>query len=262
VVIRVPAEAEERVRDLVRCRETFQREILKSRHYLRTLLARRGFVYPRSNWTLAHFDWIRHLLSSGALANEDAVVAGEYLALLEFKLGRRDELDRRIEALALEPAHRAAVGALRCFRGIDTQAAMVLATEVGDWRRFRRAPQLMAYLGLVPSEHSSGERERRGSITKAGNSHCRHVLVQAAWSYRHPPRVGAVLRQRQRDQAPSVIVHAWKAQKRLHALFRRLEFKRNGSIAAVAVARELAGFLWAVMNEIEQPHEHPWQHAA
>jgi transposase len=139
---------------------------------------------------------------------------------------------------------------------------MVLATEVGDWRRFRRAPQLMAYLGLVPSEHSSGERERRGSITKAGNSHCRHVLVQAAWSYRHPPRVGVVLRQRQRDQAPSVIVHAWKAQKRLHALFRRLEFKRNGPIAAVAVARELTGFLWAVMNEIEQPHEHPWQHAA
>jgi transposase len=262
VVIRVPAEAEERVRDLVRCRETFQREILKSRHYLRTLLARRGFVYPRSNWTQAHFDWIRHLLSSGALVDEDAMVASEYLALLEFKLGRRDELDRRIEALALEPAHRAVVGALRCFRGIDTQAAMVLATEVGDWRRFRRAPQLMAYLGLVPSEHSSGERERRGSITKAGNSHCRHVLVQAAWSYRHPPRVGAVLRQRQRDQAPSVIVHAWKAQKRLHGLFRRLEFKRNGPIAAVAVARELTGFLWAVMNEIEQPNQHPWQHAA
>ncbi|MGH8546102.1 MAG: transposase [Gammaproteobacteria bacterium] len=139
---------------------------------------------------------------------------------------------------------------------------MVLATEIGDWRRFTRAPQLMANLGVVPSKHSSGERQRHGSITKAGSSHCRHVLVQAAWRYRHPPRVGAVLRQRQRDQVPSVIVHAWKAQKRLHALFRRLEFKRNSPIAAVAVARELTGFLWAVMHQIEHSNDPSLPHAA
>ena len=255
VTIRVPTETEERVRDLVRCRETFQREILRSRHYLRTLLARRGFVYPKTNWTLGHFTWIRRLLSDGALVDEDVEVSREYLALLEYKVDRRDELDRRIGELALEPAYRTKVGAIRCFRGLDTQAAMVLATEIGDWRRFERAPQLMAFQGLVPSEHSSGDRERKGSITKAGNSHCRHVLVQAAWSYRHPPRVGLALQRRQQGQPPEVIVHAWKAQKRLHRLFRRIEARRGGPIAAVAVARELSGFLWATMQPIEAGSE-------
>lgn len=255
VVIRVPGEAEERVRDFVRCRETFQREILRSRHYLRTFLARRGFVYPKTNWTQGHFAWIRALMRDGALVDEDLEVAQEYLALLEYKLARRDELDRRIEELALEPAYRATVGALRCFRGIDTLAAMVLATEIGDWRRFEEAPELMAYLGLVPSENSTGKRERKGSITKAGNSHVRHVLVQAAWSYQFPPRVGVALKRRQQGQPPEVIVHAWKAQKRLHKKFRQIAARKESPIAAVAVARELSGFLWAVMQGIEAQRE-------
>lgn len=252
VVVRIPGAAQERVRDLVRCRETFQREILKSRHYLRSLLARRGFVYRAgSHWTLGHFGWIRRLLAADALVDEDRLVVEEYLALLEYKLGRRDELDRRIAALALTPAYREAVARLRSFRGLDTQAAMVLATEIGDWRRFQRPTQLMAYLGLVPSEHSSGERERKGSITKAGNSHCRHVLVQAAWSYRHRPTIGAALKTRQAGQPAAVVAHAWKAQHRLHRLYQRLVQRKRPTIAAVAVARELTGFLWAVMREIE-----------
>ena len=113
----------------------------------------------------------------------------------------------------------------------------------------------MAYVGLVPSEHSSGHRENRGSITKAGNSHCRHVLVQAAWSYRYPPRVGARLRERQEGLPPEVVAHSWKAQHRLHKLFRRIEERRGSRIAVVAVARELAGFVWAVLQDVEAQAE-------
>ena len=160
-----------------------------------------------------------------------------------------NELDRQIEALALEPAYREAVGRLCCLKGISTQTAMVLVTEIGDFRRFEHPGRLMAYLGLVPSEHSSGGTRRQGSITKAGNSRARHVLVQAAWSYRFPPRRGEVLKRRQRGQPPDAIAHSWKAQHRLHKVFKRLAFRKNSRIAAVAVARELAGFVWALMQD-------------
>lgn len=252
VVIRIPSESEERVRDLVRCRETFQREILKSRHYLLKFLARRGYVFrDGNNWTVRHFTWIRRLLTDGSLIEEDHVVVSEYLILLEFKLQRRDEIDGRIEKLALQPLYKPIVERLRCFRGIDTHSAMVLACEIVDWRRFERPGQLMCYLGLVPREHSSGTRQHRGAITKAGNSHCRHVLVQAAWSYRHPPRRSQLLSKRQEGQPPEIVAHAWKAQMRLHKLFVRVSMRRNSRIAAVAVARELVGFLWAALQSLE-----------
>jgi len=128
---------------------------------------------------------------------------------------------------------------------------MTLATEIGDWRRFERPTQLMAYLGLVPSEHSSGGREHKGPITKAGNSRCRHVLVQAAWKYRHRPAVGVDLKKRQLGQPIHVIAHAWKAQHHLYKLYHRIAFKKKPQIAAVAAARELVGFLWAVMRDPE-----------
>lgn len=253
VTIRVPTEAEERVRDLVRCRETFQREILKSRHYVLKFLRRRGFVYREGgNWTNKHHQWLHGLVRKEALPSEDGMVLEEYLALLDYKLARRQELDRRIEELAFGPLYRDAVERLRCFRGIETHSAMVLATELGDFRRFESARQLMAYVGLVPTEHSSGERHRRGSITKAGNSRCRHVLVQAAWSYRYPPRVGRALKRRQEGQPPGVVAHSWKAQHRLHKLYKRLSVRRTPQVAVVACARELVGFLWAVMCELEE----------
>jgi len=248
--VRIPSEAEERVRDLVRCRETLQREVLKSRHYILKFLARRGFVYREgTNWSTPHYNWLRRLAAaSSPLAAEDQIVYGEYLGLLEYKLSRRDELDRRIGELALTPALAPAVNRLQCFRGVQRHVAMVLTTEIGDWRRFTSPRQLMAYLGLVPKERSSGDRERRGSLTKAGNSHCRHVLVQAAWAYRFQPKVGIALQARQRGQSPVVIAHAWKAQHRLHTLYRKLAFRTMPQIAVVAVARELVGFLWAVMQ--------------
>ena len=145
------------------------------------------------------------------------------------------------------------VARLQCFRGLDTHGAMVLATELADWRRFGSARELMAYFGLVPREHSSGERQRRGSITKAGNSHVRHVLVQAAWSYRFAPKVGVALTKRQEGQDPRVIAHAWKAQHRAYKVFHRLSAARPPQVAVVAVARELVGFLWAVMRDLPEP---------
>ncbi|MYB07471.1 MAG: IS110 family transposase [Gemmatimonadetes bacterium] len=179
----------------------------------------------------------------------DQIAFGEYLAMLEYKLGRRDELDRRIEALAVEPSYKEAVGRLCCLKGISTRAAMVLVTEIGDFRRFEHPGKLMAYVGLVPTEHSSGGSRRRGSITKAGNTRVRHVLVQAAWNYRYPPRHRAVLKRRQQGQPPDAVARSWKAQNRLHKVYKRLAFRKNSKIAAVAVARELAGFVWALMQE-------------
>ena len=252
VPIRIPSPAEERVRDLVRCRQTFQREILRSRHYVLKFLRRRGFVFREGrNWGGLHREWLERLLRQEQLVVEDRAVFGEYLSLMDYKISRRDELDRQIEKIAFSGAYRSRVERLSCFRGISTFAAMTLVSEIGDWRRFDRPSQLMAYLGLVPSEHSSGEREHRGPITKSGNSRCRHALVQAAWHYRHRPTVGKPLKRRQQGQSPEVIAHAWKAQHRLYKLFHRIARRKPSQVAVVAVARELVGFLWAVMRELE-----------
>jgi transposase len=250
--VRIPSETEERVRDVVRGRETFQREILKSRHYILKFLARRGFVYREgTNWCTPHLRWLQHLTTEQSpLAPADRLVFREYHALLAYKLQRRDDLDREIERLAALPTLAPVVQRLQCFRGIALQSAMVLATEIGDWRRFARPSQLAAYLGLVSREASSGDRERKGSITKAGNSHCRHALVQAAWSYHHRPAISADLQRRQRGQPPAVITHAWKAQQRLHARYTHLSYRKRPQVAVVAVARELVGFLWAVMQDV------------
>jgi transposase len=250
-VVRIPSEAEERVRDVVRCRETFQREILKSRHYILKFLARRGFVYREgTNWCTPHLRWLQHLTTEQSpLAPADRLVFREYYALLQYKLQRRDDLDREIARLAELPTLAPVVQRLQCFRGIALHSAMVLATEIGDWRRFARPAQLAAYLGLVAREASSGERERKGSITKAGNSHCRHALVQAAWSYHHRPAISADLKRRQSGQPPGVITHAWKAQQRLHARYNHLSYRKRPQVAVVAIARELVGFLWAVMQD-------------
>lgn len=249
VTIRIPSEAQEQVRDLVRCRQQLQQSVLRNRHWIHKFLRRRGLVYQgRSHWRRPHRQWLRKLLRDGSLTGTDQHVFTEYLTMLEYIEQRRDELDGRIAEIALEPGYRQPVAALRCLRGIDTLAAMVLVTEIGDFQRFDRPGQLMAYLGLIPSEHSSGDRRSLGPITKAGNSRCRHVLVQAAWHYRHRPAVGRELKARQRGQPPEIVAHAWKAQHRLFRIYHRLNARKHALVANVAVARELAGFVWGLMR--------------
>ena len=148
----------------------------------------------------------------------------------------------------MEP-YREPVGWLRCFRGLDTLSAVILIAEVVDFARFRRPRELMAYLGLVPSEYSSGDSHRRGALTKAGNSHARRVLVEAAWHYRHRPTVGRALALRSQGQPPAIVAQAWRAQQRLHRRYRHLVgHGKRSPVAVAAVARELVGFIWAAMT--------------
>jgi transposase len=252
VVIALPTAAEERTRDLVRCRTTLQREVHRTRQWVLKFCRRRGLRYTpvgskAAHWTQAHRGWLEARRIDPTLAAEDQTVLGEYLTLMQYTEQRRDALDQQLETMVLAPALAAAVETLAAFRGLEFHAALVLGSEVRDWCRFAKATQLMAYLGLVPREHSS-ETERRGSITKAGNSYCRHVLVQAAWAYRHPPRVGRALQARQAGVDARVVGLSWKAQHRLHKLYKHVAAKRGVQIAVVAVARELVGFLWAAMT--------------
>jgi transposase len=252
IAVRVPSDSEERVRDVVRCRETFQREVLRSRHYILKFLARRGQVFREgANWRTPHRRWLQQLGSeSSALEPPDRMVFREYLALLDYKLARREELDREIERLADLPEVKPAVRWLQAFRGIALHSAMVLATEIVDWRRFERPSQLAAYLGLVPREESTGSRARRGSITKAGNRFCRHVLIEAAWHYHYRPNLSQEIKRRQVGLPASVVSTSWKAQQRLHKRFVHLSYRKDRRIAVVGVARELVAFLWAVMREL------------
>lgn len=249
--IRVPEEAEEAVRDFLRCREDLQEDLLRWRHRLLKFLARHGRVYHSGrNWTQRHWTWLRSQRFEDPLLTR---TLDEYRFTVEQLLTRLAELEREIEAIAEREPHREPVGWLRCFRGIDTLSALTLLMEIGDFQRFHSPRELMAYLGLVPSEYSTGERERRGSVTKAGNSHARRVLVEAAWHYRHPPRLGRSLAERSRGQPKPVLAQAWKAQQRLHRRYCHLVGRgKRPPVAVVAIARELVGFVWAAMTGTER----------
>jgi transposase len=243
--VHVPSEEEERTRSLIRGRWALTREILASRHYVLKLLQMRGHRFTGGrNWSQAFWTWLRGI----GLEGEDALTLSIYVELLESKLALRVRVDDRLEAIAKEPRWREVVARLSCLRGIGTLSALTLACEIADARRFASARHLMAYLGLNVSEYSSGGTERRGGITKAGNSHCRHVLVEAAWHYRHVPRSSGALAARMQGQPELVRLHAMRAQRRLHRRFERLQLRMASSKAVVAVARELVGFVWALMR--------------
>ena len=148
------------------------------------------------------------------------------------------------------------IARLRCLRGIDTLTAVGLCAEITDFARFAHPKLLMNYVGLVPSEHSSGQTLRQGAITKSGSQHARRLLVEAAWHYRHPPRLATRLKARQVDQPAAVIAIAWKAQQRLHQTWRRLDTQRGKrrTIVAAAVARQLTGFCWAIVTADPDTH--------
>lgn len=249
--IHVPDEHEEAVRDLVRCRDDLRRDVLRWRHRVLKLMTRHGRAYLMGrNWSEAHWRWIRaQRFEEPALQRAFEVT----VFALEQALGRQAELDRELETIAQAPPYAEPVGWLRCFRGIGTLSALILLAEIVDFQRFRRPRELMAYLGLVPSEYSSGESHRRGALTKAGNSHARRVLIEAAWHYRHGPRIGRALEERSTGQPPAIVAQAWQAQQRLHRRYRHLVgHGKRTPVAVAAVARELVGFLWAAMTHDER----------
>jgi transposase len=241
-----PTPDDEAVRDLVRARDDAREDLQRCRHRLGKLLLRRGLHYAGRNWTRAHRQWVAGLVWPHAA---ERTVVHDYLLAIDQTEARLQELDAQLAAIADCDPYREPVGWLRCFRGIDTLTAMLLLAELHDFRRFASAPALMAYLGLVPGENSSGEKHRRGRITRTGNALVRRLLVEAAWHYQHRPSIGVALTQRRKGQPGRVIAIADKAQQRLCRRFRKLaaEHKPSPKIA-VAIARELAGFLWAALQ--------------
>jgi len=240
-----PTPQAEAVRDLCRAREDAKEDQTRARHRLGKFLLRRGLHWGRKNWTLAHQQWLRGLRLDhpAEQATFDA-----YCTALDQAQERLRAIEVDLGSWASQEPYTRPVGWLRCFHGIDTTTAMTLVTELHDFRRFRRPRKLMAYLGLVPSEHSSGDRTLRGGITKAGNGHARRVLVECAWHYRHPARVGAVLRKRREGQPKRVIAIADRAHQRLSRRYRRLVARgKPHNKVVVAIARELVGFLWATL---------------
>jgi transposase len=242
--VQPPTPDDEAVRDLARARDDAREDLQRCRHRLGKLLLRRGLHFSGRNWTRAHRQWIDGLAWTHAA---ERAVVDDYLLAIDHTEARLLELDARLAEIAEIEPYREAVGWLRCFRGIDTLTAMLILAELHDFRRFASAPALMAYLGLVPGENSSGEKYRRGRITRTGNTLVRRLLVEVAWHYQHRPSVGVALARRRKGQPPHVI--ADKAQQRLCRRFRKLTAEHKPAPkVAVAIARELAGFLWAALQ--------------
>jgi transposase len=249
--VRPPTPEEEAVRDLCRARDDAREDLQRCRHRLGKLLLRRGLHYSGRNWTRAHRQWIDTLEWAQPA---ERVVVDDYLLAIDHTEARLIELDARLTEIAQADPYREPVGWLRCFRGVDTLTAILILAELHDFRRFHSPRALMAYVGLVPGEHSSGEKHRRGRITRTGNALVRRLLVETAWHYQHRPGVGVALTRRRKGQPGRVIAIADKAQQRLCRRFRRLaEHHKPAPKIAVAIARELAGFLWAALQPIAKP---------
>jgi len=251
----VPDAAHEALRDLVRAREAAKKDQLRARHRLSKFLLRQGRRPPEGvkAWTLRYLAWVKSDVRFEQPAQEATLL--DYLGEVEHAAGRIERLERAIDQVveSAPPAMRTVIEALQALRGIAKVSAVTIACEVGDFSRFERAGQIMAYAGVVAREHSSGERVWRGGITKTGNSHLRRIVVEAAWAYRHRPGIGGVLRKRQAALAEDVKEIAWKAQHRLHGRYRKLTGRgKSKQLAVTAVARELLGFIWAIGVKVEQ----------
>ena len=243
--VRVPGPEEEALRDLVRAREAVRVDLMRVRHRLSKLLLRHGIRFDDGRaWTRQHREWLAGVQLGWPAAQATMLDArGAIDALVH----RRDQLEREIAALLPGSPWAVQVGRLRCLRGIDTLTAVGLCAEIGDFDRFARAEQLMNYLGLVPCESTTGQQRRLGAITKTGSGHARRLLVEAAWHYRKRPAIGATLHDRQEGQPAEAVAIAWSAQRRLHRTWTRLEARaKRRTIIAVAAARELSGFCWAI----------------
>ena len=245
----VPGEEQEAMRDLTRAREDMKAIELKARQRLGAFLLRHGWVYEKgkSRWTQAHFRWLETVRFDSPVQQ---IVFQEYLETVRDAQRRVAGLEAQMGEALAGWSLRPVAEALMALRGVSRITAMTVLAELGDISRFDSPRQLMAFLGLVPSEHSSGQRRRQGAITKTGNGHVRRVLVEAAWNYRFMARKTRVIERRAERTPPAVQAIAWAAQKRLCGRYRRLmeAGKAKGQVTT-AVARELAGFIWAIACE-------------
>jgi transposase len=249
--VMVPDGADEAIRDLSRSREDALKARTRARHQLKALLLRHGRHYPgKVGWTAAHE---RHL------AKVNFEHPAQNIAFTEYRIAvteANERLERIVAALKLavsEWRFRPVVDALMGLRGIDFVSAVTVVAELGDLRRFIHPKQLMSFLGLVPSESSSGESRSQGGITRTGNTHVRRILIEAAWSYRYPARIGAQMLLRQQHLPPTLREISWRAQLRLCQRYRRFAARGiHQNRACVAIARELTGFIWDMARHVPQ----------
>jgi transposase len=248
----VPREDDEAMRDLVRGREDAVNATRKARQRLSAFVLRHGFRYSgRIAWSIAHLRWLADIKMPHPAQQ---ITLQEYIHSIEQCSERVDRLTEQI--LKLIPTWRMepVVNALQALRGVAPIVASTMVVEIGDLRRFENPRQLMAYLGLVPSENSSGQTTKRGGITKTGNGHARRALIEAAQAYSFPARVSRTLRKRQEGLPREIKEIAWKAQVRLCGRFRKLMATgKNRNRIVTAIARELSGFMWAIAKEVPMP---------
>jgi transposase len=246
--VRVPDAEDEAVRDVVRLRRQVKKDLARHRHHLGKFLLRKGRKYSGTSWRKPHEKWLAAQEFSTASERMVFNTCREEIAADSKRLV---EIDMEIKKLSEQPRYAPAVTVCRAFRGIEVLTAMVLILELGDFRRFPNAPELMSFLGMTASEFTSSNTPRRGRITKAGNSYCRHVLIQAAWQYRKALRATMAVTKRREGLPEWLVANAKKADKRLTQRFLALTERIPSQKAVVAIARELSGFLWASMVELE-----------
>lgn len=249
--VHVPTEEHETLRRLLRLRTTYHCYCTATMHRISGILRNHGFVFTqgKSAWTKKHRQWLASLRQSlnGPLQTTLAIE----LEHLEYLEAQQHAMDAQLEGFARCEQFRAQTEALCCLRGVKALTALTLLCEIDDIRRFASPRALMAYFGLVPSEHSSGTKEHRGSITKAGNIHVRRLLVEAAWNNRHRAGADLILNRRRQGQPPAIVAIALKAQHRLYKKFWHLDQRKHRHVAITAVARELCGFIWAILNQLQ-----------
>jgi len=252
--IQPPDEEGESARDLVRSREAAQEDLQRSRHQLSKFLLRRAIHYHGNQWTQKHRRWLTSLEFD---RKRDTAIFNDYLSEMTHREDRLEELTTAITAMSCEPRYAEKIGWLRCFRGIDTITAITIVTEIYSIERFPTPRKLMSYVGLVPSEDSSGENPRKGGITKTGNRRVRRTLIQAAWNQIRRVQVSKALKKRRAGQPAWAVQLADRAMRRLHHRYCHLTRKgKTATKAATAVAREMVGFVWAALYFQDQAPVH------
>jgi len=247
----VPDAEDEALRDLVRARDDAQKAQRKAKQQLGAFLLRHNRVYSgKSKWTRPHFNWMANITMPHPAQQ---ITLQEYIDAVQTCNERVNRLTDQIHQLAENSRQKELIHAIQSLRGVSLIVAATIASELGCLNRFERPEQLMAYLGLIPSEHSSGEKKRRGSITKTGNGHVRRALIEAAQAYRLPAKKSRAILKRQENVPERIVQIAWKAQCRLCGRYRRLVAGgKKSNVAKTAIARELVGFIWAIGQEVPQ----------